>query len=167
MQYKKLKITHKIVVISICLISILSLCAFEFNKEDYAVVSNKKIFLEVAETPEKQAKGLMYIKKLPEYYGMIFLFNKAEPRSFWMKNVEIPLDIIFIRKNRIVDIHKNVPIDSQNKGTMYKTARKADCVIEINAGFCDKYNVKPGDVILLSRNIYYKWKKLKILGEKK
>ncbi len=139
-----------------------SCLAFQFYEEDFAVISGRKIFLEVADTPRKQAQGLMYIKKLPANYGMIFLFDRAEPRSFWMKNVEIPLDIIFIKKNIIVDIHKNVPVNSENKTLIYKSARRADCVIELNAGFCDKYNVKPGDKILLSRSIYYKWKKTKI-----
>lgn len=169
MQFKKLKIIPKITIISICLVLLLCLAmitgsAFRFAEEDFAVINNRKVFLKIADTPEKQARGLMYIKKLPENYGMIFLFDRAEPRSFWMKNVEIPLDIIFIRKNKIVKIIKNVPVDKENTDTIYKSVYKSDCAIEVNAGFCDRYNIKQGDAVLLSRSIHYKWRKVKLTG---
>lgn len=170
MLFKKLKNTSKLIVISVFLVilffnAMVFCSAFQFAEEDFAVINGKKIFLEIADTPQKQAKGLMYIKRLPEDYGMIFLFSRAELRSFWMKNVEIPLDIIFIRDKKIITIYKNVEVDNQEKNTLYKSAFKSDCVIEVNAGFCDKYNVKPGDAILLGRSVQYKWKKLKLLGD--
>ncbi len=168
MQFKKSKIIHKINTTFFYLVILLSLCitlcsGFEFSREKFVVIKSRKIFLEIADSPKKQEQGLMHINRLPENFGMIFLFDRAEPRSFWMKNVEIPLDIIFIRKNIIVDIHKNVPVDKENKGSIYETAHKADCVIEVNAGFCDKYDVKPGDKVILSRDIYLRWKRLKYL----
>lgn len=167
MPFKKLKISYKLIIFILCagmvLFSfVISSRAFQFTKENFAVINKQKIFLEIADTPEKRAKGLMFIEKMPENFGMIFLFNKAEPRSFWMKNVKIPLDIVFINKNTVVDIHKNIPVNTDTKQEIYKTTRKADCVIEINAGFCDKYNVKPGDGVILSRNIRYMMKMIKI-----
>ena len=138
--------------------------AFQIDEKNYAVINDRKIFLAIADTPQKQAQGLMYIKQMPENYGMIFLFNRAEPRSFWMKNVKIPLDIIFIRKQKIINIHKNVPVDRENKGLLYKSAFKSDSAIEVNGGFCDRYNVKPGDLIYLSPALNYKWAQIRETG---
>src|SRR3546814_10965184 len=56
-----------------------------------------KFDVEVARTPEEQAKGLMFRKELPAKGGMLFPFDPPQVASFWMKNTVIPLDIIFIR----------------------------------------------------------------------
>jgi uncharacterized protein len=53
--------------------------------------------VEVARTPEEQARGLMFRESLPPDGGMIFPFDPPRPASFWMKNTVIPLDMIFIR----------------------------------------------------------------------
>ncbi|HSA07445.1 MAG TPA: DUF192 domain-containing protein [Candidatus Gastranaerophilales bacterium] len=127
--------------------------AFELNKEDYAVINGKKVFLYIADTPEEHLQGLMGVKSLPENFGMIFLFDKAEPRAFWMKNMEIPIDMIFLKNKKIVNIHKNISIDAVEKHTLYNSIYKSDVVIEVNAGFCDKYDVKMGNFIYLSPDL--------------
>ena len=53
--------------------------------------------VEVARTPDEQARGLMYRQKLGPSEGMLFPFNPPRPASFWMKNTLIPLDLLFIR----------------------------------------------------------------------
>ncbi|NLF84114.1 MAG: DUF192 domain-containing protein [Candidatus Gastranaerophilales bacterium] len=162
MQYKGLKNTSKIVALCLvtAFIAVAASClAFKANENNYAIIKGRKIYLEIADTPEKQFKGLMHIKQLPENHGMIFLFNKAEPRSFWMKNMEMPIDIIFLRNRKIITIHRNIQPD--NGGKLYPSAYKSDCAIEVNAGFCDKYNVQEGDFILLSVNVKELWGRIK------
>src|SRR5262249_56183161 len=68
--------------------------------------------VEVANTPEEQAKGLMFRRSLPEGQGMLFDFHEEQPTSFWMKNTYISLDMIFIRGDgRILRIAENtVPL---------------------------------------------------------
>ena len=68
--------------------------------------------VELASTPEQQAKGLMFRRELPEGQGMLFDFHREQPTSFWMKNTYIPLDMIFIRGDgRILRIAENtVPL---------------------------------------------------------
>lgn len=135
--------------------------ALEFDKEDYAVIGKRKFFLKIADTQKERMQGLMYIKHLPEHQGMIFLFPQAEKRTFWMKNVNIPLDMIFIRKRKIMSIQKNVSIDTGDKNLIYRSIYKTDAVIEVNAGFCDKYEINPGDFIYLSDGVKYKWEQIK------
>lgn len=169
MRYKELKNMFKPAFRSgfryLCLFMLLvtlsaGCFALKINKDDYAVINGRKIFLEIVATREKQSQGLMYIKQLPENSGMIFLFEKPEPRSFWMKNMEIPLDIIFLRNRKIINICKNVPPGNESK--LYNSAYKSDCAIEVNAGFCDKYNVQAGDFILLSTSVRTVWGKIKV-----
>tara|TARA_Y100000034_G_C6770569_1_gene343747 strand:- start:555 stop:851 length:297 start_codon:yes stop_codon:yes gene_type:complete len=68
-------------------------------------INNKEIPVEIMDTPEKISRGMMGRDHLDG--GMLFLFDKAGERSFWMKDCLIPLDIIFITGNKITKVHKN------------------------------------------------------------
>lgn len=56
----------------------------------------------VADTPQKQERGLMFVKKLPENEGMIFVFDQDKAQTFWMKNTLIDLDMVFINAQKTV-----------------------------------------------------------------
>ncbi len=65
---------------------------------------------QIADTPEKQEKGLMFVKNLPENEGMLFVFEQDEDQAFWMKNTLIDLDIIFIGSDkRVTAVAEQVP----------------------------------------------------------
>jgi uncharacterized membrane protein (UPF0127 family) len=109
-----------------------------------------KIDVEIAETDDTRHLGLMYRENMQENQGMLFIFPDEDFESFYMKNTIIPLDIIFINaKKQIVKIHKNtVPYSEKSlpslKPSMY--------VVEVNAGFTDKYKIKEGEFIDWRRN---------------
>jgi uncharacterized membrane protein (UPF0127 family) len=103
------------------------------------------IDIEIADTQEKRVRGLMFRKKMAENQGMLFVFPREEYQSFWMKNTVIPLDMIFVNKKReIVNIQKNTTPYSEQT---YPSSKPAIYVVEVNAGFTDKYGIKPGDKI--------------------
>ena len=101
--------------------------------------------IELADDEEERMRGLMDRQNLPENAGMLFIFPKEEPRSFWMKDTFISLDIIFINSDKqIVSIQKyTLP-----KSTFSIPSEKpAKYVLEVNAGFTDKYVINVGDKI--------------------
>ena len=123
------------------------------DSKSFAIINTQKVFLAVADTEEKRTRGLMYIDSLKENQGMVFLFSGKDYRYFWMKNTEIPLDIVFINNNKITYIQHDLPICRQDKCPIYDSKSKADKVIELKGGFCKKYNIKIGDKVKFSKNI--------------
>jgi uncharacterized membrane protein (UPF0127 family) len=99
--------------------------------------------VELASTPEEQAKGLMFRRELPEGQGMLFDFHREQPTSFWMKNTYIPLDMIFIRGDgRILRIAENtVPLSE----ALVSSGGPVRAVLEVNAGTARKLGIAPGD----------------------
>ena len=103
------------------------------------------IGIEVADDDQKRARGLMYRKSIPENGGMLFTHETEQIQSFWMKNTYIPLDIIFVNKERkIVTIHPNT---RPMKEWSYASTEPAIYVVEVNAGFCARNNIRTGDKI--------------------
>jgi uncharacterized membrane protein (UPF0127 family) len=110
----------------------------------------KKIDVEIAETDNNRHQGLMFREGMTEDQGMLFIFSKEEPQSFYMKNTIMSLDIIFINnKKEIVKIHKNTEPYSEKS---LPSLRPALYVVEVIAGFTDKYNIKEGSLIDWRRN---------------
>ncbi len=105
----------------------------------------RKIDLEFADKDSARMMGLMYRKSMEDTKGMIFIFEKPDLHSFWMKNTYISLDIIYVDDNKeIVKIYKNTEKLSTKS---LPTNKPALYVVEVIAGFCDKYGVKEGDKI--------------------
>jgi len=103
------------------------------------------IDIEIADDDFRIARGLMFRDSLAENQGMLFIFPDEDYRSFWMKNTSIPLDMIFVDSDmRIIDIHRfTKPFSEEN----YHSLEPALYVVEVNAGFADKYHLRIGDKI--------------------
>ncbi|MBI4021430.1 MAG: DUF192 domain-containing protein [Candidatus Aenigmarchaeota archaeon] len=101
--------------------------------------------VEVADSPEERQVGLMFRSGLEG--GMLFIFERDQPLSFWMKNTRIPLDIIFINSSlQVVSIQEAVPCDA-DPCPPYPSAAPARYVVEVNAGFAGAQGVQAGDHI--------------------
>jgi uncharacterized membrane protein (UPF0127 family) len=95
-----------------CLLSCFSSTSFKTAKLSILTVSGKiiPISVEIAETEEDRRRGLMFRKELEDGKGMIFLFEKDQIMSFWMKDTLVPLSIAFISSDgRIMEIHDMEP----------------------------------------------------------
>jgi uncharacterized protein len=108
-----------------------------------------RVSVEIADTNEKRALGLMYRQELPELHGMLFLFPRQELQSFWMKNTPLPLDIIFIDvSGTIVSIAANATPFSENP---LSSGKAAQFVLEVNGGFCQRHGIAVGDRVQLPK----------------
>lgn len=113
----------------------------------FVIINEEKISVEIADTPEEMALGLMHRDSLCEDCGMIFLFQDEAKHSFWMKNTLIPLDIIFINKDMIIaDILPAEPCATEECDT-YTPREEALYVLEINKGFSEKKGIVIGQKI--------------------
>ncbi len=109
------------------------------------VVGGVTIVLEVAKTPQQQAIGLMHRQSLPKDRGMLFIFEPPQPVRFWMKNVNFPLDMIFIKEGRIKSIRSQVPLCSADPCPTYGPAMEVDSVIELPGGQAQSLGISQGD----------------------
>jgi len=104
-----------------------------------------KIDLEISSSDYDTQLGLMFRRSMEMNQGMLFIFPEEEIRSFWMRNTYISLDMIFVNSDKkIVTIHKNTKTLSDQS---YASTEPAQYVVEVCAGFSDKYSLKTGDKI--------------------
>ncbi len=96
----------------------------------------------LADDDNARNQGLMDVKSLPENAGMLFVFPDEAPRSFYMANTPLPLDIIFVNADSsIVRIHHSTtPFSSQS----LPSEKPAKYVVETNAGFCVSHDIQEG-----------------------
>jgi uncharacterized membrane protein (UPF0127 family) len=117
-------------------------------------INEKVINVELAKTKEERAKGLSGRASLEANSGMLFVFGPDDPiPSFWMKDMLIPLDLIWIKSGKIIRIDKNVPIPgksvSDNKLKTYSAGTPVDFVLEVSGGYSDSNLIKVGDAVTL------------------
>ncbi|MBI2431126.1 MAG: DUF192 domain-containing protein [Candidatus Levybacteria bacterium] len=118
-----------------------------FEKNPTLTIKNHTFTILVAKTPQEKEVGLSEKTSLPQNSGMLFPFEKADYYSFWMKNMKISVDIIYINKDKIVTIIENAqaPKSPEDNLQIFRPDEPADKVLEINAGLSKKYGFKNGD----------------------
>lgn len=102
--------------------------------------------VEIAETGNQRAQGLMFRRQMAAEAGMLFLFGGSEPRAMWMKNTLIPLDMLFIdEKGKIVRIEQRTVPHSLRA---ILSGQPVSAVLELNAGTTARLAIEPGDRVL-------------------
>ncbi|MGD9020899.1 MAG: DUF192 domain-containing protein [Lysobacterales bacterium] len=113
-------------------------------------LKGKRFSVEVADTREKQALGLMFRESMPPDHGMLFIFPSAAPRAFWMKNTRIPLDIMYFNADlELVSMSQNTPPCRTRRCPSYPSASPAMYVLELNGGTASELGVEVGDRLML------------------
>lgn len=109
-----------------------------------------QIELEVARTPQQQAMGLMYRPALPDNRGMLFNFPSAQPVSFWMKNVPVALDMVFLRNGVVQYIKASAPPCTEEPCPTYGPRTLIDQVIELRSGRAAELGLEKGHKVTIS-----------------
>jgi len=101
--------------------------------------------IEVADTAQERARGLMFRETMPRGAGMLFVYEAPQPASFWMKNTLIELDMLFADKTgRIIHVHhRAIPGDL----TPITGGRAVYAVLEINGGLARRYGIATGSLM--------------------
>jgi hypothetical protein len=134
---------------SLAIVGLIAACA---TRSDSAVVVHGekgpvRVSVELATTPQEQARGLMWRERLEPDHGMLFVFEEEEPLSFWMKNTPLPLDIIYIdRDGVVVSIARDtIPFSTAT----IPSHAPAKYVLEVVAGFARRHGVELGTKVEL------------------
>jgi uncharacterized membrane protein (UPF0127 family) len=132
------------------MISIALLCSSCMAAGPYVELKGQRFMVELAETQDKQALGLMFRDSLPQDHGMLFIFPGESRRSFWMKNTRIPLDILYFNsKLELVSMAENARPCRSKSCPGYPSEGPAKYVLELNSGKAAELGVKAGDVLEL------------------
>ena len=119
----------------------------ELRSKDFALIHSSNfsnLLVKIAVDNNSKQKGLMYIKQLKTYNGMLFIYDAPQIVKFWMYNTFIPLDIIFIDdRNIISSIKEGIPMEK----SLISSEIKISAVLEIPRGCAKKLKVKKGQTV--------------------
>ncbi|MGD1856140.1 MAG: DUF192 domain-containing protein [Leptolyngbyaceae cyanobacterium] len=110
-----------------------------------ATIAGETVDLEVAATPAQQQLGLMHRQALPDNQGMLFPFSPPRPARFWMKNVPVGLDMVFLYQGKVQGIVEAPPCESDPCPTYGPGNFLVDNVIELRIGRAAELGLQPGD----------------------
>jgi hypothetical protein len=134
----------EIIILALLILIIIIILLFRkpSSKSTNVKIGDTTVKAEIADTFITRMKGLMFRKNMPENEGMLFIFDKEDYYSFWMMNMSMPIDMIWINSEKeVVDITKNAQpcrISCQS----YQPKEKILYVLEVNANFTDRHEVK-------------------------
>lgn len=143
---KKIGLVRKFVFIGgLVILGLIYISAIKSQKEMTPLsIGDQKLQVEIANTSQKRSIGLCCRDSLPEDQGMLFVYDEPGNYRFWMKDTKIPLDMFWIDSNKqIVHIEKDVQPSSYPKS--FGSTEPAQYVLETNAGFADKFQIKNRD----------------------
>lgn len=111
-------------------------------------IGNINIQVDIADTPTLREQGLSGRQALSDDQGMYFMFDHSDFYQFWMKEMNFPIDIIWIGEHMsVVDITKSaLPLSFPQT---FVSSVPASYVLEVKAGFAERHGVKIGDQVLL------------------
>lgn len=154
---KKLKIKNKIrLSIFFALLVLISALhiIFNFNNKNRppsVMINGKEISVEIVDTPLSRQQGLSDRENLDVGSGMLFIFGDKQPRSFWMKNMNFPIDIIWIDDDKVVKIDENLTPEGETPENHYNSKAPVNYVLEVNAGFSAQNNINIGDSVKINK----------------
>ncbi|MCQ3944822.1 MAG: DUF192 domain-containing protein [bacterium] len=104
-----------------------------------------ELVVEMAQTPAQWEKGLSGRNTLQGIDGMLFIFPHYHIPLFWMKDTYLPLDMIWIKDNQIVELTENVQPNDSTTPPTYSPSQTIDTVLEVPAGWSKANNIQIGD----------------------
>ena len=139
-----------LVILTLLIVALLAntASAQEYSKYGNALtkitVKDVPVVAEVVSTPPKQYLGLSHRQELPAGRGMLFLMRQNKHQIFCMRDMLIPIDIIWITDGKVAGIHKNLsPTDKSS----FRSPVPVRLVLEVPGGFVDRHGITVGDPV--------------------
>jgi len=114
-------------------------------------IGERKIGVAVAQTPSQQQQGLSGCTQVPPGHGMYFTFSDKQPVAIWMKDMRIPLDIVWIADGKVIGVNANVPPPASGTPDAqlpkYYPPQLVDRVLELNAGEAQQLGIGVGSSV--------------------
>jgi hypothetical protein len=121
--------------------------------EEQLNIDSATFNVEVASTSLEQTRGLSFRPSLGANDGMLFVFGAGSTQTFWMKDMNFPLDMIWISGTTVVGFTQNVPAPAAGTQLwelpIYASPANTDKVLEVSAGTVAKYNIRVGDGVVI------------------
>jgi uncharacterized protein len=119
--------------------------------KNLVIADKAEVAVEIADSEIARQKGYSNHPEISYQEGLLFVFNRAGFYPFWMKGMLFDLDFIFIKNGRVVYLLQNVKAPVNNNGEIeYAISQKPfNQLLEVKAGFIDKYNIELNDSVLL------------------
>ena len=137
---------NKLLFLFLCLIILITF----YLKENFQIIeiNSQKIVLEISNSDREKVSGLSYRKSLCDYCGMLFVYKEPAVNNFWMREMNFPLDIIWLDENKkIIYIEENLKPETFPK--TFGPKGSSMYVLEFNENFVKENNMKLGDKINL------------------
>jgi uncharacterized membrane protein (UPF0127 family) len=117
-------------------------------------LKGRRFAVEVADDDATRARGLMFRDSMAREHGMLFVFERAEPQAFWMRNTRIPLDILYFdSQRRLVSVAAGVPPCTTPQCPSYPSEGAAQFTLELNAGLARELGATRGDELVIDPRI--------------
>lgn len=114
-------------------------------------INNEYFYVDMADSEEEWTRGLSVRESLDKDRGLLFIFPDKKNRSFWMKDMNFPIDLVWINDNMIVGIEENMPVPDKEADLQdlprYRSPQAVNYALEINAGLVNQLDIKVGDQI--------------------
>jgi len=123
---------------------------FRDGAEIKVVVGENLVIAEVVATDAKKSIGLGGRKRLTENTGMLFVFDSYGIYPFWNKNMLFPIDIIWIKDDKVVGVHENMLDFASYPDFVVSPGKEVNFVLEVEAGFVKERGIKAGDEVKFS-----------------
>ena len=125
------------------------------QSKPWVEIKGQRFTVEVADSDEERARGLMFRDSLEKDTGMLFIHDNEEPQAYWMKNTHIPLDILYFSKDKkLISAQERVPpCSAGDRCPPYASEGAALYVLELNAGSVEQFKIQKGDEMKVSSDV--------------
>ena len=136
--------------LSILFLSVIMLfgCQFSPNTDNQVIINGQSIKTEIVKEVRDMVKGLSGRKSLCPDCGLLFVYPDYQVRTFWMKGMNFPLDIVWLKDEIIAGFEENIPpFNAQGQISRMLSNEPVNLVLELNAGWIGQNQIKIGDKV--------------------